>query len=90
VLESGIVTFAQVIKKWRGNTPRKIACDIIGVNIKTLQAWEQGVNKPHELVQESMLARMSFCTEHKPWAFWKFKYTEAIKQVAAEIGARKL
>ena len=83
-------SFCEKLKKWRGNTPQKIACETLGVNIKTLQAWEQGVNRPQELIQEIILARMSFCTEQKPWAFWKFKYTEAIKQVAAEIQSRKI
>lgn len=83
------MAFSEQIKKWRGGTPQKIACDILGVEIKTLQSWEQGVQVPKEITQEQIILRMEFCTEWKPWGFWKSRYAMVIKQVAAEIQNRK-
>ena len=69
--------------------PQKIACEVVGVRLATFIAWEQKINIPNDIVQDTIRTRMSFCTEFKPWNFWRIKYGEAIKQVAAEITNRK-
>lgn len=48
------MSFAQDLKKWRGNVLQKNACDVFGISLNAFEAWEQGVNEPHELRRKAV------------------------------------
>lgn len=51
--------FKKELRKWRGKRLQKEAADLIGVALRTYQAWEQGAHEPPawkclECVQQKM------------------------------------
>ena len=51
-------SFSKILRKWRGKRLQKEGAEALGVNIKTFQAWEYGVNKPHKLTMAEVVRRM--------------------------------
>lgn len=52
-------SFSKTLRKWRGARLQKEAAEALDVNIKTYQAWEYGVNKPHKLTLVEITRRMN-------------------------------
>ena len=88
----GDVTFANELKAWRkrnGDMLQKNACDVFGVPLKTLQNWEQGIGFENPLAKEQIRWRMAAVDAGVSVEFYRARYLQVIKQVAAEIQARK-
>jgi len=83
------MTFAEEIKRWRGELRQKNACDIIGVPLVTFKTWEQGVSEPKDLAKCEVRWRMAAFQKGVPVEVYKLRYLSVIKQVAAEILDRK-
>ena len=50
--------FRDKVRLWRGRRRQKECAEILGVAVKTLQAWEYGINEPDEVKQVELQRRM--------------------------------
>jgi DNA-binding transcriptional regulator YiaG len=51
-------SFREKIRSWRGKRRQKECADLLEIKIRTLQAWEYGINEPDEVKQVEILRRM--------------------------------
>lgn len=72
------MTFAEELKTWRGKMGQKNACDVIGIPISTLKAWEQGVNEPNNLAMSEARWRMAAFRKGVPVEIYKRRYIAII------------
>ena len=52
------MTFAEQLRAWRKKLYQKEAADILQVNIRSYQAWEEGRREPTELAKIEVYRRM--------------------------------
>lgn len=79
------MTFSSELKKWRGDRGQKQVNELFGVSLKTYQAWEQGVNVPHELTKKQIRLIMAADEDGVPVHIYAQNYWRIIRIVAAEI-----
>ena len=83
------MSFASELVKWRGKRRQKEVNDLLGVPLKTLQSWEQGVSEPVELAKKQARWIMGADSCGLPVHIYIQFYERVIKQVAAEIQNQK-
>jgi DNA-binding transcriptional regulator YiaG len=52
------VTFAELLRRWRGEREQSEAAAALGVSLRTYQNWEQSHRTPRGLALESVLSRI--------------------------------
>lgn len=57
--------FREKLRQWRGARRQKECASILGIPLRTLQAWEYGINEPDELKQAEIERRMAANPEGK-------------------------
>jgi hypothetical protein len=84
------MTFAEELKKWRGNMAQKNACDLFEVPLVTYKAWESGVREPKELAKKQIRFIMQSHTAGISVQILIQHYWRVIKQITAEIKSKNL
>lgn len=49
------VSFAKLLRKWRGTRFQKEAAALLGVELRTYVSWEQGVHEPRNVCRRCLL-----------------------------------
>ena len=86
------MTFANELKNWRkrnGDMLQKNACDVFGMTLKSYQNIEQGIGPASDLAREQIRWRMAAVDAGVSVEFYRARYLQVIKQVAAEMQAKK-